>query len=99
MLLRVELHSELLNQRELRFEKIDVLFLVGGELLEQILRDAVIDRVAMSGRLEIERAGGNLGREIALDDFLDVAPDVQRVERLHVRLTVEEKDAGDQLIG
>ncbi len=37
MLLRVELLAKLLNERELRFEEVDVFFLVGRQFFEEIL--------------------------------------------------------------
>ena len=61
------------------------LFLVLHELLEQVARHVVLDRMAMGRRLLVERARRHLGREIAVEHFLDVLADVQRIEHLHVR--------------
>ena len=47
----------------------------------------------------IERARVDLGLEIAVEDLLDVLPDVQRIEHLHVGEAVEEDDAVDELVG
>src|SRR5579871_3919024 len=96
MLLRVELNAELLNQRQLRFEEIDVLFLVGGQRLEQVHRDPVVDLVAIAGSLEIELAGTHLRRQIALEDLLYASADPELVQRLHVRVAIEEQDANDE---
>ena len=40
MLLRIELHAEMFDQRELCLEEIDVLFLVRDQALEQVLGGA-----------------------------------------------------------
>ena len=74
-------------------------FLVLHQLLEQIARDVVARAVAMGRRLLVERARRNLGLEIAIEHFLDVLADVQRIEHLHVGKAVEEDDAVDQLVG
>ena len=44
VLLGVELQAELIHQRQLRLEEIDVMFLVRGQLLEQVHGDPVIDQ-------------------------------------------------------
>ena len=48
--------------------------------------------------LEIERPGAHFRRQVAFDNFLYPFPDPQLIERLHVRLPVEEKDAGDESV-
>ena len=44
VVLGVELEAELGDQVELRFEEVDVLFLVVHQLLEQVARDVILDR-------------------------------------------------------
>ena len=68
MLLGVELDADLADELELGLEEVDVAFLVGGELLEQGLGDAVVDAVAVLRRLEVEGAGVDLGGEVGLQD-------------------------------
>ncbi len=48
MLLRVELDAELIDEVQLRLQEVDMAFFVRGELLEQDLRDPVVDAVAGS---------------------------------------------------
>lgn len=55
VVLRVELETEFGDEIELRFEIIDVLFLVVHELLEQVAGDVVLDCMAMCRGLLIER--------------------------------------------
>ncbi len=99
MVLGVELQPELGDEIELGLEEIDVVLLVGHQLLEQIARHEVLHGGAIGRRLLVEGARADLGREIAVEDFLDVLPDVQRVEHLHVGKTVEEDDAMHELVG
>src|SRR6476469_881947 len=99
VLLRVELDADLLDQLQLGFEKIDVMFLVFREILEEELADAVVDAVAISGGVEVERPRIDFRGEIAVQDFLDVLADAQRIERLHVGEAVEKQDAIDEAIG
>jgi hypothetical protein len=46
--LRIELNAELFDQGQLRLEEIDVLFLVGGQRLEQVSRHSVVDLLAVA---------------------------------------------------
>src|SRR4051794_6034496 len=47
----------------------------------------------------IKRARAKLGCEVALNDFLDVLADPQRVQHLHVGKAVEEQDAVGKAVG
>ena len=76
-----------------------MLLLVVCELLEQVLRHAVVDRDAIGRRLEIERARLHLGFEIGAQHLLDRFADAQRIEALHVREAFEEQDARHELVG
>ena len=49
VILRVELDAELIHEVELRFEEVDVSFLVVHQLLEHIARHVILDRVAVGG--------------------------------------------------
>ena len=99
MLLGIELEPDPLDQIELGFEEIDVIFLVLHQALEQIARDVVLDAVAVGRGLLIERAGTDLGGKIAFEDFLDVLSDPQGIEHLHVGKTVEKQDAVGEAVG
>ena len=76
-----------------------MLFLVLHQALEQVARDVILDAVAVGGGFLVERARGDLGGQIAFDDFLDVLADAQGIEHLHVGKTVEEQDAVGELVG
>ena len=98
VVLRVELETEFGDEIELRFEIIDVLFLVVHELLEQVAGDVVLDCMAMCRGLLIERPRRHLRGKIAVEHLLDVLPDVERIEYLQIGEAVEEDDALDQLV-
>src|SRR5262249_33249700 len=87
------------DEIELSFEEVDVFFLVVHELLEQIARHIIANRMAVRRRLLIERAGRDFGGEIAIKHLLDVLADMQRIEHLHIRKAVKKDDALDQLVG
>src|ERR1700722_17065255 len=72
MVLRVELEPELGDQVELGLEKIDVLFLVMHQLLEQVARHVGLHAVAMGGGLLVEQARRYFGGEVAIEDLLHV---------------------------
>src|ERR1700716_4041948 len=99
VLLGVELKPDPPDQIELGFEEVDVMLLVLHQAFEQIAGDVVLDAVAIGRRFLIERAGADLGGEIALDDLLDMLADPQGIEHLHVGKTVEEQDAVGELVG
>src|SRR5438874_6740387 len=82
MMLRVELEPELGHEIELRLQKIDVLFLVGHQLLEQIARDVILDGMAISRSLLIELPRRELRAQIGVEDLLDGLADVQRIDHL-----------------
>jgi len=86
------------DQIELRFEKVDVAFLIGHQLLEQLARRVVLDVDAIGSRLLIERLRANLGREIRFNDLPDVFADPQRIEHLEIGMALEEDDAIDEPI-
>ena len=99
MLLGVEFEADALDQVELGLEEVDVVFLVLHQAFEQVTRDVVLHAMAVGRGFLVERAGGVLGRQIALDDLLDVLADTQGIEHLHVRETVEEQDPIGELVG
>src|SRR5262252_3717564 len=55
--------------------------------------------MAVRRRLFVKCAGGDFRGKIAIEHFLDVLADMQRIEHLHVRKAVEKDDALDQLVG
>src|SRR3982074_1590688 len=99
MLLGVEFKPDPPDQIKLGFEEIDVMLLVLHQAFEQIARDVVLDAVAIGRGFLVKRAGGNFGSKIALDDFLDVLPDPQGVEHLHVGKPAEEQEAIGEAVG
>src|SRR6266436_365424 len=92
MLLGVEFKPDPPDQIKLGFEEVDVMLLVLHQALEQIARHVILDAVAVGCRFLVKRAGGNLGGEIAFDDFLDVLADPQGIQHLHVGKSVEEQN-------
>src|SRR6202158_3122153 len=90
MMLRVELKAEPADEIELRFEEIDVVFLAPHQLLEQVACHIVLRGVAVRRGFLVERAGGNLRRQVALKHLFDVLADAQGIEQLLVRETFEE---------
>src|SRR5262245_63246327 len=81
MVLGIELKPELGDEIELSFEEVDVFFLIVHELLEQIARHIIANRMAVRRRLLIERAGRDFGGEIAIKHLVDVLADMQRIEQ------------------
>src|ERR1017187_3238540 len=98
MMLRVELKAEPADEIELRFEEIDVVFLVRHQLLEQVACYIVLRGVAVRRGFLVERAGGNLRRQVAVKHLFDVLTYAQGIEQLQVRETFEENDTHDQLV-
>src|SRR5436190_5180693 len=99
MVLSVELETELGDQIELGLQEIDVLLLIMHQLLEQIARYIILDRMAMRRGLFVEGPRIHLGLQVAVDDLLYGLPDPQRLQRLHVGKAIEEDDALDELVG
>ena len=99
MLLRIERQADLLDQLQLRFQEINMLLLVVGEVLEQVFRHAIVDRDAKGGGLQVKGARGEFRIQVHLDDFLHGFANRQRVQLLHVGKAVEEQDAGGELVG
>src|ERR1700730_16390012 len=95
MMLRVELKAEPADEIELRFEEIDVVFLVRHQLLEQVACYIVPRGVAVRRGFLVERAGGNLRRQVAITNHCDVLTDAQGIEQLQVRETFEKNDTLD----
>jgi len=54
--------------------------------------------VAVRRGFLVERAGGNLQRQVAVKYLFDVLTDAQGIEQLQVRETFEENDTHDQLV-
>src|ERR1700720_624990 len=92
MMLRVELKPEPADEIELRFEEIDVVFLVRHQLLEQVACHIVLRGVAVRRGFLVERAGGNLRRQVAVKHLFDVLTDAEGIEQLQIRETFEEND-------
>src|SRR5258707_4008401 len=66
MVLHVELKAEPADEMELRFEEIDVEFLVRHQLLEQFACHIVLRGVAVRHCFLVERAAGNIRRQVAV---------------------------------
>src|ERR1700722_2091034 len=81
MMLRVQFKAEPANEIELRFEKINVAFLVRHQLLEQVACYIVLRGVAVRRGFLVERAGGNLRRQVAVQHLFDVLTDTQGIEQ------------------
>ena len=69
------------------------------QLLEDVLRDAIVRRFAVPGGFEIERPRVDFGSEVAFEDTLDVLSDPQPVTWLHVRAAFEKQNASDEQVG
>ncbi len=80
-------------------DEVDVAFLVGEQLLEQVHAHIVLFLPARGAGFHVERACAVLGLEIAFEDLLDVLADHERIELLHVGEAFEEDDAGHELVG
>src|SRR6056297_984116 len=97
--LDVVLQAHLVEQTELRFQPVHVLFLGGEDLAEQVAAHVIADRFAVGdGVLEI-RQRDVLHLQVALEDLLDVLPDHQLAEILQIRQSLEEQDALDEPVG
>ena len=68
VLLAVEFDADLRDQRDLRLEEVDMLLLVVHQLLEQVAGDVVAHAVAVRGGFFLERARGDFGPEITVQD-------------------------------
>src|SRR5689334_9300970 len=99
MLLGVELKADPPDQVELGLEEIDVMLLRLHQAFEEIARDVILDAVAVSCRFLIKIARADFGGEIAFDDLLDVLPDPQGIEYLHIGKAVEKNDAIGEAVG
>src|SRR5438445_9026964 len=84
MLLGIQLKPDAVDQVELSLEEIDVIFLILHHALEQVARDVILDGVAVGCGFLVQQARGDLGGEIAFDDFLYILADSKRIEHLHV---------------
>src|SRR3984893_9625958 len=93
MFLAVELDAELLDELQLRFQKIDVLFLIDEQLVIELLGNEVVGGNAIFRRLGVERSRGNLGVEVTAKNFIHRLSDPQRVEDLEVRESFQKKNA------
>ncbi len=97
--LAVILEADILEQIELRLEKVDVALLVGQQLLEQVHAHIVLFFAAAGARLHVEGAGAVLGLQVAFEHLLDVLADHQGVDVLQIGKALEEDDAHDELVG
>ena len=75
VLLRIELEPDPLDQIKLRFEEVDVAFLVLHQALKKIARDVILYAMAVGRGLLVEVARAVLGGEITLDDLFHVLAD------------------------
>src|SRR6266550_5230876 len=98
-MLRIELDPELGDEIDLSLEEVDMLFLGLHQALEQVARYVVLHRMAVGRSLLIEIACGMLRRQVAIEHFLDVLPDAQRVDDLHIGKALEKDDARYELVG
>ena len=62
-------------------------------------RDTKSFTLAIGRGLLVEARASYSACEVALEDFLDVLPDMQRIEHLQVGKAVEEDDALHELVG
>src|SRR3984893_18967063 len=95
MFLAVKLDAELFDELQLRFQKIDMLFLIDEQLVIELLGDEVVGGNAIFRRLGVERSRGNLGVEVTAKNFLNRLSDPQRVEDLEVRESFQKKNSRD----
>src|SRR6266699_4454854 len=98
-MLGIELKAELSDEIELGLQEIDMLLFVVHQLLEQVARHVILDRVAMRRRLLVERTRIQFSLQVALDYLLYGLTDMERFERLHIWKAVEEDDTCNDLIG
>ena len=82
MRLAVKLEADASDALELGFEEVDVSFFVGHEVLEEIPGGVISSGTAVLRGFLIEGAGFVLGREVALENLLDVLADAELFERL-----------------
>src|SRR5258708_38472604 len=97
MMLRVEFKAEPADEIELRFEEIDVVFLIRHQLLEQVACHIVLRGAAVRRGFLVKRAGGNLRRQVAVKHLFDVLTDAQGIEQWQARKTFDENNTNDQL--
>ena len=99
IMLGVKLKTKAGNELKLRFEEVDVLFLIAHQLFKKVSGHVVLGAVAVSRRLLVKRTGGHLGSKVAIQYLLDGLPDMQRIKHLHVGKAIEENDAMNEFIG
>src|ERR1019366_2819061 len=98
MLLAVERYAELLDQFQLRFQKVDMLLLVDEEVVIEFLGHKVMDGNAVFGRLRVETPRGNFGGKVAADNLFPRLSDPQRIKDLQVGKPFQKKNASDQAV-
>src|SRR3954463_12591604 len=89
----VELLAEVVHQRELRLQVVDVVLLVGEDLLEQPLAGVVADLLAVADRRAQPIDDLDLDRHVGLELLADRLPHAEREQALVVRQALEEEDA------
>lgn len=94
----VTLFTEFRQKIELRLDKVDVAFLVFEQLLENLHRHVVLRVVADVATPRTGVARLMFGGAIGFQNLLDVLPDPERRQRLHVREAFEEDDAAHELV-
>src|SRR6185295_13266157 len=95
----VVLQADLLDQGHLRFEPVDVLFLLGQDLFEEVAGVVVAFLPADLDAFVEAGEGVELEGVVGLEDLRDVLADVDLAEALDVGDAVEEEDTLDQFFG
>ena len=90
--------ADLFEQFELGFQPVDMLLLAGEDILEQLPRHVIADRLAVLDGITQVRLGAAFEPQIAAEDFLRVLADQQLAEILQVGKALEEQDPLDQLV-
>jgi hypothetical protein len=91
--------SQLVEEAKLGFEEVDMVYFVRDQVIEKRAGDEIADAVAVVAGLNIERPGVMFGGEVGFQRFAQGLADPQGVKLLQVRVTVEEDDPGDQVVG
>src|SRR4030095_3450054 len=97
--LQVVLQAHFVDELDLRFEPIDVIFGVVEDFFERLARDVVARLFATRDGTFYRRVRSLLEAEIQAQDFGNVFTDPDLAEVLQIRQTFEEKNAFDEAIG
>ena len=83
---------------ELRFEEVDMPFLVADQFFEQAHGRVITRFAAIFSRFDIKRPRIMFSGQITFQRLLRRLPDPQRIELLQVGVTFQKDDAFDQLV-